>query len=1056
MVNGLNNNSLAETESTELDGGLNADKLIKYRINKIHNNTNTWVNNVLDFSDTKMIQEILKLDINENPNKRNSLIYTYMRRILKPLIKESVIDINSWREETRKAWEFTSYWFKETVVKDSLEKNQSLVSAYLDTNEENNLELNEYFYEKLDEYYQMYETIIIKRIQRDVRLKTNDGSENKTITKDEFRNITLNVINEFLYVIYAFWDKLNINEFENLFIKETTIDHNNSETNDWKNESSNQNRADVEWVVWMTWWIIEIYNSLEWNEDLLDMYKSFITTWIVTEDGITGYDFTKLAKNIDKHFNDSLIDIADIYKHWYYSEDSSYQDLEKIRKLVDKFMINISVLKEKDLAFSNLNISSIWDEILKHKYWIWESIHSTLKTKHELESFVDLINYLNDDDLRNLTKSSYEKLKNNKLTQLHSDITKTKALDNWDFNFEDISDIELENLDYDTYNKAGPDNRKKYFLQKLYTLDENNNIIWNNLPQVSDNFWVFDDFCEYYSKKNPWFKSNVDQVRITLSSALEVINWDIPINVIEFEKDNISLEQILVSWFRYNLILASSSETDNKIDVVSKLHEKLYWPKEKIKFLADDQLINWSNIEFISWDLKNSSIWEVDELIGNWEQRFRKRPIDLNSHEHYWYRKVIDEEITDRVIKNTPKFKSLMKESDDNRLLQSQWIISIDTYNEKRKSISLELENLSKSNKKNNLLFKDISSLYIPHTKEWWLETEDYKNHIDLFLELTNLLLQRKEIDTGKFDNQLNILKDNWIQLDDFETIHKLKKFLKYAWYILPLAYELQEKSIKDFKAIKSFKRALKKWMIDNNSESIQDFEIGKPKTLSRIFEKIISSYSWDIREMWDLVRMRYIASDLEDSYNKLIKLITIIKKNHRLNNLIVQWIVEDNIWNNSERWSKETQYRDLKIQLKTNEWNLIEVQFIVKNVFDWKEVGLTEGELLEMYKHKGIELDQDFITELENRATAEWIDIPMFFINLAQESVTYDYDKYDLYNKLNSDVLYKLWRGTSNKKFKKIIKYLESVVYDQKRWEIISEQTKRFLDEIKSTEKKI
>ncbi len=77
-----------------------------------------------------------------------------------------------------------------------------------------------------------------------------------------------------------------------------------------------------------------------------------------------------------------------------------------------------------------------------------------------------------------------------------------------------------------------------------------------------------------------------------------------------------------------------------------------------------------------------------------------------------------------------------------------------------------------------------------------------------------------------------------------------------------------------------------------------------------------------------------------------------------------------------------------------------------------------------------------------------------VIFYNLTQESVTYDYDKYNIYNKLNSDVLYKLWRGTSNKKFKKTIKYLESVVYDQKRWEIISEQTKRFLKEIKEEKK--
>jgi hypothetical protein len=237
--------------------------------------------------------------------------------------------------------------------------------------------------------------------------------------------------------------------------------------------------------------------------------------------------------------------------------------------------------------------------------------------------------------------------------------------------------------------------------------------------------------------------------------------------------------------------------------------------------------------------------------------------------------------------------------------------------------------------------------------------------------------------------------------------------------------------------------------MIDNDSESIQDFEIGKPKTLNRIFEKIISSYSWDIREMWDLVRMRYIASDLEDSYNKLIKLITIIKKNHRLNNLIVQWIVEDNIWNNSERWKKETQYRDLKIQLKTNEWNLIEVQFIVKNVFDWKEKWLKEEELLNTYKQKNIEFDQNFISELEKRSTAEWISIPMFFLEMLWNMVTADIDKYDYYNSINSDILYKLWRGTNNKEFKKTIKYLESIIYDQKRWEIISEQTKRFLKEI-------
>jgi len=41
---------------------------------------------------------------------------------------------------------------------------------------------------------------------------------------------------------------------------------------------------------------------------------------------------------------------------------------------------------------------------------------------------------------------------------------------------------------------------------------------------------------------------------------------------------------------------------------------------------------------------------------------------------------------------------------------------------------------------------------------------------------------------------------------------------------------------------------------------------------------------------------MRYIASDLEDSYDKVIKLINNINSNRKLDELIVQIIVEDNI----------------------------------------------------------------------------------------------------------------------------------------------------------------
>jgi hypothetical protein len=63
----------------------------------------------------------------------------------------------------------------------------------------------------------MYETTIIKRIQQEIEIiynnkhledkrnnRINIDINNYNISKNEFRNIIINVINEFLYVIYAF------------------------------------------------------------------------------------------------------------------------------------------------------------------------------------------------------------------------------------------------------------------------------------------------------------------------------------------------------------------------------------------------------------------------------------------------------------------------------------------------------------------------------------------------------------------------------------------------------------------------------------------------------------------------------------------------------------------------------------------------------------------------------------------------------------------------------------------------------------------------------------
>jgi hypothetical protein len=230
--------------------------------------------------------------------------------------------------------------------------------------------------------------------------------------------------------------------------------------------------------------------------------------------------------------------------------------------------------------------------------------------------------------------------------------------------------------------------------------------------------------------------------------------------------------------------------------------------------------------------------------------------------------------------------------------------------------------------------------------------------------------------------------------------------------------------------------------MID---EETYKFEVWEPKDLKRIFEKIIWSYSWDIREMWDLARMRYIWNSMDDCYEKMNTMIKSIKNNPKLNDYIVQGIVEDSVWNNSERGPKKTQYRDLKLQFKNKKWILIEVQFIVKEMFEWKEEWLTEEELSEIMIHQNLDLWQEFIDELERRADAEWIKIPYFLMSVFDSDVKINKSKLQKYDKkINSDLLYKLHRWSSDKKFKKVMAHIESVVYDRQRWKVIAKQSRK------------
>ena len=123
----------------------------------------------------------------------------------------------------------------------------------------------------------------------------------------------------------------------------------------------------------------------------------------------------------------------------------------------------------------------------------------------------------------------------------------------------------------------------------------------------------------------------------------------------------------------------------------------------------------------------------------------------------------------------------------------------------------------------------------------------------------------------------------------------------------------------------------------------------------------------------------------------------------------------------------------------------------MVNEIYQWKEIWLAENDLSEVFSLNNIYFDQNFITELENRAIIEKVEIPMLFMNRIQSNVITRKTLYQNKNKVNSDDLYKLWRWSNNKRFSDEIKFLESLIYQVQWWKIIAKQTEWFLEEFKN-----
>lgn len=961
---------------------------------------------------THIVKDLYFEDLETIPNERKNYIYKYLRRFLIPVIRRWALWMYNGRNEKSKRIQ-SQFWIQvNSLINDPIQKNSEYVKEYID---EENLWTNERFDDKINEYFGMYETILAKRIQKELRNLNNNWWN---LDQQNIKNLLINIANEFSFIIKAFSDKLSVIEFEEIFLKshkdkniensaEATIgicksitsiyeDFNyqrkpylpsNNESQDSEYEEKRKNYHQN----------VELEEERRYN-DLLEMYKYFAPHGLDTSWNEIQFSHTKLANDIKKHFQDCFIDISDIFKHWLYSEEMDQQWLMKVSAELFRFYDNFLTLKAKDKAFSKIELSDFLIDILKKKENDDMQVADVLPQEYEYESFIELcLIWVNKQTLnKEVDLDESMRIKEDrelKISKLREKIINRKKQLNKPIVFTDIRNIALEDLDFDVFNTAGPSNRKKYYMDNVYVRNQQSEIIGHNFEPITDEQWnhtnVFNHFVKYYSNKHKSYSTKPEKIIADIQNAFWLFNKKTAVNTYDFQRDNIELEQLLVSWFRYTLAV---KKYGTNYDIVhKKLNEEMYGPREVMLNQTKD--IEDCNISFRNgWSenkIHNTSIWEIEDLIERHNLRFRKKPIDLQDEEEFW-------------IKNN----------------KEKWV--------------------------KNILLKDISTLYIPTPQAWKpLEEKDIETHLNTIEEFSIRLLQRKTVDDEKYSVAREIFEQYGIKYDDLSTVAKIRKFLKFAKNILPIAVELSRKSQEEHEAMKELFSILEQEIWDEDKYL---FEIWKPKDLKRIFEKLISSYSGDIREMWDLARMRYVWKTNKDCIKKASKVIETIRNNEKLNKYITQWIAEDSIGNSSERWPKKTQYRDLKLQLKNENWILIEMQFIEKNIFQWKEEWLEQSQLQEYVKKEELNAGIDIYNELERRADAEWIDkLPGFLLSMFTSEIKeyINYDRFiDWNDKTNSDYIYKLHRWSWNKKFKEIMEHIESLVYNKQWWKVISQDS--------------
>jgi len=757
-------------------------------------------------------------------------------------------------------------------------------------NDDKNIDSNT-FDSKFNKYFPIHFTELVNYIKWKLLPLTKKVSKNNQLEKEK---LIKKILNKYLYILFIFWEKIPLSELltniekdtENLIEFYISVLENIEKINHLETKQIKQLKNESK--------ISKLYDKESKNSEKSIIDDPFCSTMYRNAFKRIKPNWD-INKDEDKMYKDEISEkIEELYKlefrklftafeKWYGSDWNFWDNMHYLEDSIKKILWSIVIFKNLNIAFTENFSYNIKEKKILHD----------VNTKLIEWNIIGWSKNKNTNQKLEIFFKEFIEMSVNNLEIgdfldfiKKLNILKKKTAESKipeHLPYINKKDINIKTIDFDNWNNIHESQKYDLLFSKIISNNWILNISKHLQLETIDNDLVF-LFTENY-----WLEYNV------VLSQFQEIKWLSKswITLSKFVENDINNLNLLVIWWEFLLKIRKLKKWNNNeitaIDI-KKIKKKSYWLIEKISDLLNkNKIFDKKNIHKLrftpEWKLNNISVKTIPKQLVDIFEWFKKWPIELDKKEiQAWNKTILIKDIIDLYI---PK------------KISNKW-----------KNIDI-----------NNLLNIWIDLCY--NLVQWKPITE---NSQKIYLKT----LQKHHI-IPKNVKKLNIKnKDNILNL--VETL----KFIKD--HINPLEEMIKKGNQDKEKLIELFWPILNK----NKWKIVKDY-FWPNKSFIRAFTKLIKLYSWDFTLIWDLTRLRIVKNDIDWLENSIINFVSFAVNKDEITHVSIR----DKIWEPISDPEKDSWYKDITVFYTLKSWNVVEQQFLTKNMSNAKEnwIDLTNKE---------------------------------------------------------------------------------------------------------------